>query len=333
VQYLPASAIILRMADQPKLLDRTRNAIRSRHYSTRTEEAYVMWIKRYIFFHGKRHPSSMGAEQVNAFLSHLAIDGHVSAATQGQALAALLFLYRHVLNDPLPWIDEIVRATRPQRVPVVLTPEEVRLVLEKMQGVPRLIALLLYGGGLRLLECLQLRVKDLNFARHEVMVRDPKWKHDRVTILPRAADVELREHLLKVKELHERDLGKGFGQVMLPTALARKLPNAPSEWAWQWVFPATSRYVDEEAGTERRHHLHESVIQRAIKEAVTAAGLPKRATCHTLRHSFATHLLERGQDIRTVQELLGHRDVTTTMIYTHVLRIGAKGVRSPLDVM
>lgn len=321
------------MPEPPKLLDRVRAAIRARHYSRRTEEAYEMWIKRYIFFHGKRHPSSMGAEQVNAFLSSLAVDGNVSAATQGQALAALLFLYRHVLNDPLPWLDDIVRARKPLHIPIVLTPEEVRLVLQNMTGVPRLIALLLYGGGLRLLECLQLRVKDLNFARHEIFVRDTKGKRDRLTILPRAADTELREHLLKVEELHDKDLRQGFGRVVLPTALARKLPNAPSEWAWQWVFPATSRWVDEDADTERRHHLHESVVQRAMKEAVTAARLPKRATCHTLRHSFATHLLERGQDIRTVQELLGHRDVTTTMIYTHVLRIGAKGVRSPLDVI
>jgi integron integrase len=321
------------MSEQPKLLDRVRNAIRTRHYSQRTEEAYVMWIKRYIFFHGKRHPSSMGAEQVNQFISNLAIEGNVSAATQGQALAAILFLYRHVLDEPLPWIEDIVRAKKPMHIPIVLTPEEVRQVLDHLSGVSRLVALLLYGGGLRLLECLQLRVKDLNFARWEIFVRDTKGKRDRVTILPRAADVALREHLLQVKELHDRDLQSGFGRVILPTALERKLPNAAWEWPWQWVFPATSRWVDEKNNTERRHHLHESVVQRAMKEAVTAAGLPKRATCHTLRHSFATHLLERGQDIRTVQELLGHRDVTTTMIYTHVLRIGAKGVRSPLDVI
>jgi integron integrase len=292
-----------------------------------------MWIKRYIFFHGKRHPSSMGAEQVNAFISSLAIDGDVSAATQGQALAAILFLYRHVLDEPLPWINNIVRAKKPLHIPIVLTPEEVRLLLERLSGVSRLVSLLLYGGGLRLLECLQLRIKDLNFARHEIFVRDTKGKRDRVTVLPRAADDLLHEHLQKVKELHDRDLAQGFGRVVLPTALDRKFPNAAREWPWQWVFPATSRYVDEQGHTERRHHLHESVVQRAMKEAVTAAGLPKRATCHTLRHSFATHLLERGQDIRTVQELLGHRDVTTTMIYTHVLRIGAKGVRSPLDVI
>jgi integron integrase len=221
----------------------------------------------------------------------------------------------------------------PLRLPTVLTPDEVRLVLDQMNGTPRLVALLLYGGGLRLLECLQLRVKDLNFARYEILIRDPKGRRDRVTILPRAADTALREHLLNVKTVHDRDLAKGFGAAPLPTALARKFPNAPKEWMWQWVFPARTRWRDEEAGTEYRHHLHETVLQKAIKEAVTLAGLPKRATCHTLRHSFATHLLERGQDIRTVQELLGHRDVTTTMIYTHVLRIGAKGVRSPLDVL
>jgi integron integrase len=317
----------------PKLLDRVRSAIRSRHYSRRTEEAYVMWIKRYIFFHNKMHPSSMGAEHVNAFISNLAVEGNVSAATQAQALAALLFLYRHVLQDPLPWIHDIVRARKPLHIPIVLTPEEVRLVLDKFEGVPRIVALLLYGGGLRLLEALQLRVKDLNFARNEIFVRDTKGKRDRVTILPRAAHDALREHLAKVKQVHERDLAKGFGRVILPTALDRKLPNAAAEWPWQWVFPARTRWVDEKANTERRHHLHESVLQRAMKEAVTAAGLPKRASCHTFRHSFATHLLERGQDIRTVQELLGHRDVTTTMIYTHVLRIGAKGVRSPLDVI
>lgn len=318
-------------ADKPKLLDRTRAALRSRHYSRRTEEAYVGWIKRFIFFHGKRHPASMGGEQVNAFLTYLAVEEHVSASTQGQALSALLFLYRYVLDDPLPWIDDIVRARRPFRVPVVLTAGEVRQVLDCLSGVPRLVALLLYGGGLRLLECLRLRVKDVNFARYEIFVRDPKGRRDRVTVFPRAAEALLRDHLREVKAQHERDLAAGYGTVDLPGALERKLPSASREWAWQWVFPAASRWRNEETGLERRHHVHESVIQKAMKEAVTASGLPKRATCHTLRHSFATHLLERGQDIRTVQELLGHRDVSTTMIYTHVLRLGAKGVRSPLD--
>jgi integron integrase len=321
------------MADEPKLLDRMRAAVRARHYSRRTEESYVGWVKRFILFHGKRHPSVMGADEVNKFLTSLAVDGKVAAATQNQALSALLFLYRHVLNEPLPWIDGIVRARRPQRVPVVLTPDEVRALIEQMDGVAKLVALLLYGGGLRLLEGLRLRVKDLNFARGELFIRDPKGKRDRITILPQAAIAPLRDHLEYVKSVHAKDLAAGFGSVALPTALARKFPAAPREWIWQWVFPATSRWRHEPTGFERRHHLHESVIQKAVHKAAQAASLGKRVTCHTLRHSFATHLLERGQDIRTVQELLGHRDVKTTMIYTHVLRLGAKGVRSPLDAL
>jgi integron integrase len=319
--------------DGPKLLDRVRAAVRARHYSRRTEESYVGWVKRFVLFHGKRHPSSMGGEEVNAFLTSLAVEGNVAAATQAQALSALLFLYRHVLNDPLPWIDDIVRARRSARVPVVLTPEEVRLLIDQMDGVPKLVALLLYGGGLRLLEGLRLRVKDLNFARGELFIRDPKGRRDRITILPQAAIAPLRDHLEYVQSVHAKDLAAGFGSVALPTALTRKFPNAHKEWLWQWVFPATSRWRHEPSGFERRHHLHESVLQKAIHAAAKAAQFTKRVTCHTLRHSFATHLLERGQDIRTVQELLGHRDVKTTMIYTHVLRLGAKGVRSPLDVL
>lgn len=320
------------MADSPRLLPRVHAVLRARHYSRRTEEAYVGWIKRYIFFHGKRHPSSMGGEEVNAFLSSLAVNDHVSAATQNQALCALLFLYRDVLNDPLPWLNDVVRARRHFRVPVVLAPEEVKLLLSHMNGTPKLIALLLYGSGLRLLECLQLRVKHVNFARWEIFVRDTKGRRDRVTTLARSAEPLLREHLAKVRELHQRDLAAGFGAVPLPTALARKYPSAPTEWVWQWVFPARTRFRNDE-GVGYRYHLHETVMQRAIKIAATAAGFDKRVTCHTLRHSFATHLLERGQDIRTVQELLGHRDVATTMIYTHVLRLGAQGVRSPADVL
>lgn len=320
------------MADPPRLLPRVHAALRARHYSRRTEEAYVGWIKRFIFFHGKKHPSSMGGDEVNTFLTSLAVDDHVSAATQNQALCALLFLYREVLREPLPWLDELVRARRPFRVPVVLTPEEVKHLLDHLTGTTRLIALLLYGSGLRLLECLQLRVKDVNFARHEVFVRDTKGKRDRVTTLPRSAEPLLQEHLAKCRALHERDLAAGHGNVIVPTALARKLPYAPKDWTWQWVFPARTRWRDRD-GTEYRHHLHETVMQRAIRAAVVSAGFDKRITCHTLRHSFATHLLERGQDIRTVQELLGHRDVATTMIYTHVLRLGAKAVRSPADVL
>ena len=320
------------MNQQPKLLDRLRNAIRSRHYSHRTEEAYVMWAKRFILFHGKRHPSSMGGDEVNAFLSSLALDDHVSASTQNQALNALLFLYRHVLQDPLPWLQDVIRARRPMHLPVVLTPEEARLVIERMHGASRLVAQLLYGSGLRLMEALTLRVKDVDFPRKQLMVRDTKGKRDRATMLSEIAIVGLRCHLEDVRALHGEDLAEGFGAVVLPDALARKIPGAPKDWAWQWVFPATSRYQEKETGTERRHHLHETVIQRAVRTATLESGLAKRVTCHTFRHSFATHLLERGHDIRTIQELLGHRDVATTMIYTHVLRLGAKAVRSPLDL-
>lgn len=321
------------MAEKPRLLPQVHAALRARHYSRRTEEAYVGWIKRFIFFHGKRHPSSMGGKEVNAFLTSLAVDGNVSASTQSQALSALLFLYRDVLNDPLPWMDDLIRARHRFRIPVVLTPEEVRHLLDHLGGTPRLIALLLYGGGLRLLECLRLRVKDVNFARHEIYVRDTKGRRDRVTTLPRRAENDLREHLEESRKLHQRDLAAGAGLVVLPDALSRKLPSAAKEWPWQWVFPASTRWRDPRTGIEYRHHLHETVMQRAIRKAVIDAGFDKRVTCHTLRHSFATHLLERGQDIRTVQELLGHRDVATTMIYTHVLRLGAKGVRSPADAL
>jgi integron integrase len=313
-------------------MERLRRAMRARHYSARTEEAYAGWIKRYILFHNKRHPETMGPDEVNEFLTSLAVDGKVAASTQNQALSALLFLYKEILGDALPWLHDIVRARKPMRLPVVLTESEVRTVLAELDGTPKLVASLLYGGGLRLLECLQLRVKDVNFARHELFIRDPKGRRDRLTVLPRAAEEPLRVHLERVRELHQRDKEEGFGRVVLPTALARKFPNAAADWVWQWVFPATSRWLDKESNVEYRHHLHESVMQRSMHAAVQRAGIGKRATCHTLRHSFATHLLERGQDIRTVQELLGHRDVATTMIYTHVLKLGAKGVRSPLDL-
>jgi integron integrase len=313
------------------LLDRVRRAIQLRHYSVRTEHAYVHWVRRFVLFHGKRHPAGMGAPEVSAFLSHLATHGRVAASTQNQARNALLFLYREVLLQPLPELEEVVRAKPPHRLPVVLTPGEVAALLAALSGPPRLVAALLYGSGLRLLEGLHLRVKDLEFERGEILVRDGKGRRDRVTMLPRRLTGALRQQLEIARALHRADLGEGFGAVFLPDALARKYPSADREWGWQYVFPAAQRSVDPRSGEERRHHLSESSVQRAVRAGVRRAGLVKAASCHTLRHSFATHLLERGQDIRTVQELLGHRSVATTMIYTHVLNRGARGVTSPLD--
>jgi len=293
----------------------------------------VAWIRRYIVFHGKRHPAEMGAVEVTQFLSSLAQQDHVAASTQNQALSALLFLYRQVLQVEMPWLDNVVRVKRSERLPVVLTREEVRAVIRELQGPPRLMAILLYGAGLRLLECARLRVKDVDFATNQIIVRAGKGDRDRVTMLPAVVRTDLVRHVEMVRRQHEADLRHGAGWVELPWALARKYPNAGREWAWQWVFPATRIYVDRETGQRRRHHLHESVLLRAVKEAVRRAGIAKRATCHTFRHSFATHLLEDNHDIRTVQELLGHRDVSTTMIYTHVLNRGPGGVRSPADRM
>ncbi|MFT3770547.1 MAG: integron integrase [Minicystis sp.] len=316
---------------RPRLLDRVREAIRARHYSPRTAEAYCTWVRRFVLFHGRRHPREMGAPEIEAFLSHLANEQHVSASTQNQALAALLFLYVHVLSVPMDKLGDFTRAKRPQRIPAVLTPAEVTRVLDAMSGPTALMAALLYGAGLRLLECATLRVKDLDFERREIVVRDGKGQKDRITMLPERAIEPLGDHLGRVRAQHEADVTAGAGWVMLPDALDRKSPNAGREWPWQWVFPATRTYRDPVSGRVRRHHLHETVLQRAVKEAVVAAGLSKRASCHTLRHSFATHLLEAGYDIRTIQELLGHQDVSTTMIYTHVLNRGGMGVRSPLD--
>jgi integron integrase len=315
----------------PKLLDQVREAIRTRHYSLRTEEAYVQWIKRFILFHGKRHPLEMGAQEITQFLSALAVDGHVSASTQNQALCALLFLYRHVFDQNVGWLDGVVHAKRPQRLPVVLARQEVKALLEALEGVNWLMASLLYGAGLRLLECLRLRVKDLDFSSNQILVREGKGNKDRRTMLPAIMKGPLAAHLERVRQVHKRDLGRGYGKVYLPDALARKYPQADREWGWQWVFPASQLSLDPRSGEQRRHHLHESVLQRAIKEAARKTGLTKPASCHTLRHSFATHLLEDGYDIRTIQELLGHRDVKTTMIYTHVLNRGGKGVHSPID--
>jgi len=291
----------------------------------------VSWIRRFILFHGKRHPTEMGAAEVTAFLSDLAIARGSSASTQNQALSAVLFLYSAVLGRQLPWMDTIVRAQRPVRLPVVLSRSEVAALLARMHGPVWIMASLMYGAGLRLQECVELRVKDLNFDRREVVVRDGKGGKDRVTMLPDALRQPLEEQLRVMKAQHDEDLAAGCGGVALPGNLRSKYPNAAFEWPWQWVFRATRHYVDSKTGERRRHHLHESVVQRAVKEAARAAGIARPATCHSLRHSFATHLLESGYDIRTIQELLGHRDVSTTMIYTHVLNQGGRGVRSPLD--
>ena len=316
----------------PKLLDLVREAIRLRHYSPRTETAYISWIRRFIVFHGRRHPRELGPNEVTAFLSGLAERG-VSASTQNQALSAVLVLFEVVLGQRLGWMNDIDRARRPSRLPVVLSREEVALLLAHLRGVVWVMASLMYGAGLRLLECAELRVKDVNFDRGELTIRDGKGGKDRVTMVPGALRVPLSEHLAWVKTQHDSDLAAGRGRVALPGALRVKYPNAPVEWAWQWVFPATRFYLDAATGERRRHHLHESVLQRAVKDAVRTAGIARPATCHSLRHSFATHLLEAGYDIRTIQELLGHRDVSTTMIYTHVLNQGGRGVRSPLDVL
>ncbi|MGH7391149.1 MAG: integron integrase [Candidatus Rokuibacteriota bacterium] len=316
---------------KPRLLDRVREAIRARHYSRRTEKTYVAWIRRYILFHGKRHPADMGAAEITRFLTSLAVEGRVAASTQNQALSALLFLYREILQQEVPWLDDLVYAKRPQHLPVVLTREEVRAVLAEMQGVPRLMAVLLYGAGLRLLECARLRVQDVDLARSQIVVRGGKGNKDRLTLLPDAIKVDLGRHLEWTGRQHQTDLTHGAGWVELPWALARNYPNAGREWPWQWVFPATRIYVDRLTGQRRRHHLHESVLQRAVRVATLRSGVPKRVSCHTFRHSFATHLLEDNYDIRTVQELLGHHDVSTTMIYTHVLNRGPGAVRSPAD--
>jgi integron integrase len=318
-------------AAAPKLLDQVRARIRVKHYSIRTEALYVQWIKRFIYFHDKRHPRDMGAPEVEAFLTDLAVTGRVSASTQNQALSALLFLYREVLEVVLPWLDNVTRAKPSQRLPVVLTPAEVRAVLERMDGVYGLMGRLLYGTGMRLMECVRLRVKDVDFGRNEILIREGKGAKDRVTMLPAALVGPLQDHLARRRTLYEDDLAAGKAAVWLPDALEKKYPNAASEWGWQFVFCSGSHSTDPRSGAVRRHHIDEKLLQRAMKKAVTAARLAKPATPHTLRHSFATHLLESGQDIRTVQELLGHSDVSTTMIYTHVLNKGGRGVTSPLD--
>ena len=317
----------------PKFLDQVRGKIRLKHYSIRTEQAYVDWIKRFILYFDKRHPKDLGAPEIEQFLTNLAVNGNVSSSTQNQAKSALLFLYKQVLGVELPWLDNVERAKVPKRLPVVLTRDEVQKLLGQLQGPHWLVASLLYGSGLRILEALRLRVKDIELSRKEILIRDGKGFKDRVTMLPVALVNPLREHLERVKQLHDQDLKEGFGAVYLPYALERKYPSAAQDWAWQYVFPSAKRSIDPRTNIERRHHVQDQAIQRAIRQAVRNAGINKPATPHTLRHSFATHLLEGGYDIRTVQELLGHSDVSTTMIYTHVLNKGGRGVSSPLDVL
>jgi len=314
-----------------ELMSQMHSALRSRHYSRRTEQAYCLWVRRFVRFHGIRHPAHMAEPEVNAFLTHLAVDEQVSASTQTQALSALLFLYRHVIGREVGELTDLIRARKPKRLPVVLTRDEVKAVLGELDGDKRLMASLMYGAGLRLMECLRLRVLDLELTRGEIVVRDGKGGKDRVTMLPLSVKPSLDSQLAAARSVHQRDLADGWGRVALPDALARKYPNAPADWRWQWVFPQQRRWKNLQTGEQGRHHVHESIIQRAMKEAVGSAGILKHASCHTLRHSFATHLLEAGYDIRTIQELLGHKDVRTTMIYTHVLNRGGQGVRSPID--
>jgi integron integrase len=320
------------VSGSPKLLDQVRDLIRVKHYSIRTERTYLDWIKRYILFHDKRHPKDMGATEVTAFLTHLAVVGQVSSSTQNQALSAILFLYREVLGIELPWLNDVVRAKLSQRLPMVLTRSEVRAILDRLSDDYALMGQLLYGTGMRLMECVRLRVKDVDFERLEILIRDGKGAKDRITMLPSSIVPLLQAQLLKRRALFDDDGRAGKVSVYLPDALAVKYPNAPREWGWQYVFPAGKFSVDPRSGIERRHHVDEKLLQRAVKRAVQAADIAKPATPHTLRHSFATHLLEAGYDIRTIQELLGHKDVQTTMIYTHVLNKGGRGVKSPLDM-
>jgi integron integrase len=328
VSTIPADAAAGR---KPKFLDQLRSFMRARRYSRRTEQAYVDWVRRFILFHSKRHPRELGEDEIVEFLSHLAVKRKVSPSTQNQAFCALLFLYQQFLERKLGRLDSALRASKPARLPVVLSREEVRAVLAHIRPPYRLMLELVYGSGLRLLECLRLRIKDIDFDYGRIIVRDGKGMKDRVTMLPGRLRRQLKEHLAHAKAVHERDLQLGFGSVYLPDALGRKYPNAHRSWIWQYVFPAGKRSIDPVSGRVQRHHLLEKNLQNAVAHAVQAAGITKPASCHTFRHSFATHLLEDGYDIRTVQELLGHKDVSTTMIYTHVLNKPGIGVKSPLD--
>jgi integron integrase len=318
---------------KPKLLEQLREALRSRHYSRRTEQTYCLWVKRYIRFHNVRHPAEMAEPEINAFLTHLAVKMKVSASTQNQALSALLFLYRHVIGQEIGNLGEVIRARKPKRLPVVMSRDEVKAVLAYLTGDKWLMASLMYGSGLRLMECLRLRIQDIDFSRNEITVRDGKGAKDRITMLPESLKSPLNDHLRKIKAIHKKDLSAGWGRIFMPNALNRKYPNAPADWRWQWAFPQENRWKNTKTGEEGRHHIDESLVQKAVRDAVVKSGLNKRATCHTFRHSFATHLLEGGYDIRTVQELLGHKDVKTTMIYTHVLNRGPAGIRSPVDTL
>jgi len=322
------------MDSQPakaKLLDQVRDRIRLKHYSRRTEDVYLDWAKRYILYHNKTHPQEMGKKEIEDFLTYLARDRKVSASTQNQAKSALLFLYKEVLGITLPWVGEVEKAKKPLKLPVVLTENEVQLLLPKLSDTWLLLGRLLYGTGMRLLEGLRLRVQDVDFSANQIFIRDGKGGKDRVTMLPQSLILPLKDHLLGVKRLHEKDLAAGYGEVWLSESLARKYPSAGKKWIWQYLFPSARLSVDPPSGVTRRHHLDEKGLQRAIKQAAVDAGLTKNVTPHTLRHSFATHLLQAGYDIRTVQELLGHKDVQTTMIYTHVLNKGGRGVTLPLD--
>jgi integron integrase len=328
---MPESLVRTQPPGKPKLLDQVRDIIRRKHYSIRTEQAYIDWIKRFIIYHGKRHPGEMAEEEVAEFLTHLARDRDVSPSTQNQALSALLFLYREVLKHEIGWLEKVERAKKPPKLPVVLSRGEVKQIFAHLHGMPKLMAGLLYGSGLRLMECVRLRIKDIDFELAQITVRDAKGGKDRATMLPLNLSEPLRRHLLRVRAQHEQDLEDGFGSVHLPFALARKFPKAAREWAWQYAFPSSRLAIDPRTGEKRRHHIAEGILQTALKRAVDTAGIVKRANCHSLRHSFATHLLTKGHDIRTVQELLGHKDVSTTMIYTHVLNRPGFGVKSPLD--
>jgi len=316
---------------KPKLLEQVRNAIRTKHYSIRTEQAYVQWIRRFILYHNKRHPRDMAEKEINEFLTYLAVKAKVAASTQNQALCAVLFMYKEVLKKDIGDLGELIWAKKPKKLPVVLTRHEVKALLSQLSGTYWLMATLLYGSGLRLIECLRLRVKDIDFPYRQITARDAKGQKDRVTMLPDKLVQPLKDHLKKVKALHGKDLQSGFGTVYLPFALERKYPNANKDWAWQYVFPAGRISTDPRSGRKQRHHVDETILQRAVKEGIRKAGIHKPASCHSLRHSFATHLLEEGHDIRTVQELLGHNSVETTMVYTHVLKKGGRGVPSPAD--